>query len=166
MFKAYIKFWKQSFKIEGKSTRADYWWVFLLHLIIKIIFFLINVFLVCLEFFRQSTGELISMTTTEIEELALFISQHPSQAMMISNIILAIFNLLILIPTTTLTGRRLKDAGYPLSLAYPLPAIFLVNIVLQFLNFSSLILLSNICQIYYLIILIFCIREKVGAKEV
>lgn len=38
MFKAYLNYWKQYVDFGGRSTRPDYWWVFLINTIFTIIF--------------------------------------------------------------------------------------------------------------------------------
>ena len=37
MIKAYIDFWKRAFDFSGRSTRPDYWWVYLINVIISTI---------------------------------------------------------------------------------------------------------------------------------
>lgn len=37
MIKAYIDFWKRAFDFRGRSTRPDYWWVYLINVIINTI---------------------------------------------------------------------------------------------------------------------------------
>lgn len=34
MIKAYIDFWKRAFDFRGRSTRPDYWWAYLVNVII------------------------------------------------------------------------------------------------------------------------------------
>lgn len=34
MIKAYIDFWKRAFDFSGRSTRPDYWWAYLVNVII------------------------------------------------------------------------------------------------------------------------------------
>ncbi len=41
MLKAYLKYWKQYVNFGGKSTRPDYWWVFLLNTIMILAFCLL-----------------------------------------------------------------------------------------------------------------------------
>ena len=37
MIKAYIDFWNRAFDFSGRSTRPDYWWVYLINVIISTI---------------------------------------------------------------------------------------------------------------------------------
>lgn len=34
MIKAYIDFWKRAFDFSGRSTRPDFWWAYLVNVII------------------------------------------------------------------------------------------------------------------------------------
>ena len=44
MIKAYIDFWKRAFDFSGRSTRPDFWWAYLVNVII-LLFLLFFVFL-------------------------------------------------------------------------------------------------------------------------
>ena len=37
MIKAYIDFWKRAFDLRGRSTRPDFWWTYLVNVIIMTI---------------------------------------------------------------------------------------------------------------------------------
>lgn len=37
MIKAYIDFWKRAFDFRGRSTRPDFWWTYLVNVIIMTI---------------------------------------------------------------------------------------------------------------------------------
>ena len=51
MIKAYIDFWKRAFDFRGRSTRPDYWWAYLVNVIIITI---LTVFCVLIPFFSLS----------------------------------------------------------------------------------------------------------------
>ena len=44
MIKAYIDFWKRAFDFSGRSNRPDYWWAYLVNVIL-LLFLLFFVFL-------------------------------------------------------------------------------------------------------------------------
>ena len=50
MIKAYIDFWKRAFDFRGRSTRPDYWWAYLVNVIIITI---LTVFCVLIPFFSN-----------------------------------------------------------------------------------------------------------------
>ena len=45
MIKAYIDFWKRAFDFSGRSTRPDFWWAYLVNVIIYYYSLLFFVFL-------------------------------------------------------------------------------------------------------------------------
>lgn len=50
MIKAYIDFWKRAFDFSGRSNRPDYWWAYLVNVIIITI---LTVFCVLIPFFSN-----------------------------------------------------------------------------------------------------------------
>ena len=52
MIKAYIDFWKRAFDFSGRSTRPDYWWAYLVNVIIITI---LTVFCVLIPFLFLSS---------------------------------------------------------------------------------------------------------------
>ena len=50
MIKAYIDFWKRAFDFSGRSTRPDFWWAYLVNVIIITI---LTVFCVLIPFFSN-----------------------------------------------------------------------------------------------------------------
>ena len=50
MIKAYIDFWKRAFDFSGRSTRPEYWWAYLVNVIIITI---LTVFCVLIPFFSN-----------------------------------------------------------------------------------------------------------------
>ncbi|MFS9099252.1 DUF805 domain-containing protein [Streptococcus infantis] len=90
-FKNYAEF-------TGRSTRPDYWWVWLGNLILSIPFWIIYFYTVFLstvmDSVSDSAGEAIFMVLGLVA------------------IIYAVFYLAILVPTLALSVRRLRDAGF------------------------------------------------------
>ena len=98
MIKAYIDFWKRAFDFRGRSTRPDYWWVYLINVIINTI---LVVGFVLIPFFSSvSNDPAILYDSAEIQKMILI---HMSP--------IIIFGLIILIPQLSLQFRRLRDAG-------------------------------------------------------
>ena len=98
MIKAYIDFWKRTFDFSGRSTRPDYWWVYLINVIINTI---LVVGFVLIPFFSSvSNDPAILYDSAEIQKMIL---KYMSPIM--------IFGLIILIPQLSLQFRRLRDAG-------------------------------------------------------
>ena len=92
MIEAYKKFWKGYVDFEGRSTRSDYWFVYLVNVLISFAYFLL----------QAVFGGLAAAT----DSMDLFV---------ISLIFLLIFfayGIATGLPGIALTVRRLRDAGY------------------------------------------------------
>ena len=83
---------------SGRSTRPDYWWVYLINVIISTI--LVVGFVLIPFFSNVSHNPAILNDSTEIQKMIL---KYMSPIM--------IFGLIILIPQLSLQFRRLRDAG-------------------------------------------------------
>lgn len=92
MIEAYKKFWKGYVDFEGRSTRSDYWSVYLVNVLITFAYFLL----------QAVFGGLVAVTES-------------SFLAVISLILLLIFfayGIAAFLPSIALTVRRLRDAGY------------------------------------------------------
>jgi len=92
MIEAYKKFWKGYVDFEGRSTRSDYWFVYLVNVLITFAYFLV----------QAVFGGLAAATDS-------------SFLAVISLILLLIFfayGIAACLPGIALTVRRLRDAGY------------------------------------------------------
>ena len=92
MIEAYKKFWKGYVDFEGRSTRSDYWFVYLVNVLITFAYFLL----------QAVFGGLVAVTES-------------SFLAVISLILLLIFfayGIVAFLPSIALTVRRLRDAGY------------------------------------------------------
>ena len=92
MIEAYRKFWKGYVGFEGRSTRSDYWFVYLVNVLITFAYFLL----------QAVFGGLVAVTES-------------SFLAVISLILLLIFfayGIAAFLPSIALTVRRLRDAGY------------------------------------------------------
>ena len=92
MIEAYKKFWKGYVDFEGRSTRSDYWFVYLVNVLITFSYFLL----------QAVFGGLAAATDS-------------SFLAVISLILLLIFfayGIAACLPGIALTVRRLRDAGY------------------------------------------------------
>ena len=132
MIKAYIDFWKRAFDFRGRSTRPDYWWVYLINVIITTI--LVVGFVLIPFFSNVSQNPAILNDSTEIQKMIL---KHMSPIM--------IFGLIILIPQLALQFRRLRDAGiHP---AWGLLSCIGFVPILNFFSFiGSIVLIVMSCQ--------------------
>ena len=108
MINAYKNFFKNYAEFTGRSTRPDYWWVWLGNLILSIPFWVIYIYTVYLSAVMDSVSDSASEAAFMIFGLVA--------------IIYVVFYLAILVPTIALTVRRLRDAGFtgPLS-SFALP---------------------------------------------
>ena len=99
MINAYKNFFKNYAEFTGRSTRPDYWWVWLGNFILSIPFWIIYFYTVFLSAVMDSVSDSASEATFYgfWVQLSLFY---------------AIFYLAILVPTLALSVRRLRDAGF------------------------------------------------------
>ena len=98
MIDAYKNFFKNYAEFTGRSTRPDFWWVWLGNLILSIPFWIIYFYIVYLSTVMDSVSDSASEATFMVLGLVA--------------IIYAIFYLAILVPTLALSVRRLRDAGF------------------------------------------------------
>ena len=98
MIQAYKNFFKNYAEFTGRSTRPDYWWVWLGNLILSIPFWIIYFYTVFLSAVMDSVSDSASEAAFMIFGLVA--------------IIYVVFYLAILVPTIALTIRRLRDAGF------------------------------------------------------
>ena len=98
MIDAYKNFFKNYAEFTGRSTRPDFWWVWLGNLILSIPFWIIYFYIVYLSTVMDSVSDSASEATFMVLGLVV--------------IIYAIFYLAILVPTLALSVRRLRDAGF------------------------------------------------------
>ena len=92
MIEAYKKFWKGYVDFEGRSTRSDYWFVYLVNVLITFAYFLL----------QAVFGGLAAATDS-------------SFLAVISLILLLIFfayGVAAVLPCIAVAVRRLRDAGY------------------------------------------------------
>ena len=98
MINAYKNFFKNYAEFTGRSTRSDYWWVWLGNFILSIPFWIIYFYTAFLSIVMDSVNNSASEATFMVLGLVV--------------IIYAIFYLAILVPTLALSVRRLRDAGF------------------------------------------------------
>ena len=98
MINAYKNFFKNYAEFTGRSTRPDYWWVWLGNFILSIPFWIIYFYTVFLSAVMDSVDDSVSEATFMVFGLVV--------------IIYAVFFLAILVPTLALSVRRLRDAGF------------------------------------------------------
>jgi len=106
MFAAYKKFWTHYADFSGRSTRSDYWWAFLCHMIIIVPLFII--------IWVSALGSIFSVA----QDAAYGYEPDPSAFLagagfaVIFWFILLIYSLATLVPNMAIIVRRLRDAGY------------------------------------------------------
>ena len=98
MINAYKNFFKNYAEFTGRSTRPDYWWVWLGNFILSIPFWIIYFYTVFLSTVMDSIDDSVSEATFMVLGLVV--------------IIYVVFYLAILVPTLALSVRRLRDAGF------------------------------------------------------
>ena len=92
MIEAYKKFWKGYVDFEGRSTRSDYWFVYLVNVLITFAYFLL----------QAVFGGLAAATDSSFLAVISFIILF----------IFFAFGVAAILPGLAVTVRRLRDAGY------------------------------------------------------
>ncbi|MGO1127465.1 DUF805 domain-containing protein [Streptococcus sp. V728] len=98
MINAYKNFFKNYAEFTGRSTRPDFWWVWLGNLILSIPFWIIYFYVLYL--------------STAMDSVSYSASEAAFMFFGLVAIIYAVFYLAILVPTIALSVRRLRDAGF------------------------------------------------------
>ena len=107
MFSAYKKFWTRYADFSGRSSRSDFWWVFLCHFLLTLPFSLIALF-----------GFLIPLFS-EVYYAGLYDYEPDFSGAMAGAsfaafimFLLAIYGFATIVPNLAITVRRLRDAGF------------------------------------------------------
>ncbi|WP_270622993.1 DUF805 domain-containing protein [Streptococcus sanguinis] len=147
MFAAYKKFWTHYADFSGRSSRSDYWWAFLCHMIIIVPLFII--------IWVSALGSIFSVA----QDAAYGYEPDPSAFLagagfaVIFWFILLIYYLAILVPSMAIIVRRLRDAGYHWaflflaigpSIAILIPILNIIAVLVALPCFIALIVL--LCQ--------------------
>ena len=107
MFSAYKKFWTRYADFSGRSSRSDFWWVFLCHFLLTLPFSLIAFFGFLIPLFSEIYYAGLYDYEPDLSGamagagLAVFIM-----------FLLAIYELATIVPYLAITVRRLRDAGF------------------------------------------------------
>ncbi|MFR8245741.1 MAG: DUF805 domain-containing protein [Streptococcus sp.] len=132
MIKAYIDFWKRAFDFSGRSTRPDYWWVYLINVIISTI--LVVGFVLIPFFSNVSHNPALLNNQTELQKIIFSLCLATNA-----------FSLIELIPQLSLQIRRLRDAGFHPAWVL-LSYIGLIPFLAFFTVIGSIVLLIMSCQ--------------------
>ena len=146
MFAAYKKFWTHYADFSGRSTRSDYWWAFLCHMIIIVPLFII--------IWVSALGSIFSVA----QDAAYGYEPDPSAFLagagfaVIFWFILLIYSLATLVPSMAIIVRRLRDAGYHWaflflaigpSIAILIPVLNIIAVLVALPCFIALIVLLS-----------------------
>jgi uncharacterized membrane protein YhaH (DUF805 family) len=123
MLKAYGKFWKNYVNFTGKASRADYWWVFLVHTIL----FVIASTIFAIIFLRH----FISTPYTDDLGGVLFGFTDVTLYFLIFMFVCGVLGLAIAMPSIALQIRRFNDLGWKWQTS------LLVLLALGLLNFLT-----------------------------
>ncbi|ADA64040.1 Hypothetical protein NCDO2118_0257 [Lactococcus lactis subsp. lactis NCDO 2118] len=129
MLSAYKTFWRQFFDFKNPSSRSDYWWVFLINLIIYILLMTIFLF---------SSGLSVALTADV---------DHFSAITWIALALLFLWGLASIIPMSALAMRRIRDTG----LSPFLWLVFPISLILGEFTQILAMIISVILAIIYLV---------------
>ena len=128
MLTAYQNFWRQSFDFKNRSSRADYWWVFLINIIIYLLLMITFLF---------SSGLSVALTA-DVDNFS---------ALTWFALILLIFGgISSIIPISALAMRRIRDTGLSSFFWLLLPASIILGEFTQLLP----MIISTVLAIVYL----------------
>ncbi|MGT2828137.1 DUF805 domain-containing protein [Streptococcus hillyeri] len=147
MFQAYKKYWLNYANFEGKSSRADFWWVVLCNTLISLPFYLIGFFLFFFNMLSVIASDPVTYEYMSDEEAAAFVLEMFGSTLPIV-VVFVIWGLAILIPNLALEVRRYRDAG--LSWAFIFLNLGAFAFVVPFFGW----LISLGCQIARLVLLV------------
>ena len=123
MFAAYKKFWTHYADFSGRSSRSDYWWVVLCHVIVTAPLIII--------FWVSAVGSILSAA----QDTTYGYEPDPSAFLagagfaVIFWFILLIYYLAILVPSMAIIVRRLRDAGYHWAFLFLYVGPFLLSFI-------------------------------------
>lgn len=110
MIAAYKKFWKQYSDFKGRSSRSDYWWVYLCQFLITLPFVailsanLMSAFISAVQLAESgATDEVVGME---------ILSAMFAPGNIFVWIVLVVYSLATFVPGLALTVRRLRDGGF------------------------------------------------------
>ena len=129
MLRTYKKFWRRYFDFKGRSRRSDYWWVFLINIII---------YLVLATIFLLSSGLSVALNA-DVDNF--------SALTWIALILLIVWGLTSIIPLSALAMRRIRDTGLSPFLWLVFPASLILG---EFTQVWAMII-STVLAIVYLI---------------
>lgn len=165
MIKAYIKFWKKAGDFKSYSSRSDYWWVFLTNFIIYLILSILSL-IVMLPKIAEVLSHQEGSSQQELTKQITRLSTNPSGAVLVITIISVLIGLAILVPSISLTARRLRDARFPWWIAIVFGVTSVCGILSLFIHNGILQSLSFLFIIIRLVIYIFClIPTRYGKDE-
>lgn len=156
MLKAYKKYWKKAFQIQGYSNRPDYWWVFLVNAIIFAILRIASMF-ASLPAMAKIVKESGNLSQSQIVAKSHDLLGHPSGAVITISVIIFIVGLLILVPNVSLIARRLRDAGMPWWIAILFGISALYSLLANVMSFKALVPLGLIFSLITLVTYVLCL---------
>ena len=124
MFAAYKKFWTHYADFSGRSSRSDYWWAFLCHMIIIVPLFII--------FWASAFGSILSAA---VQDSTYGYESDPSAILagagfaVIFIFILILYALATFVPNLAIIVRRLRDAGYHWAFLFLYVGPFLLSFI-------------------------------------
>lgn len=124
MFAAYKKFWTHYADFSSRSSRSDYWWVVLCHVIVTAPLFII--------FWASAFGSILSAA---VQDSTYGYEPDPSAIFagagfaVIFIFILILYALATFVPNLAIIVRRLRDAGYHWAFLFLYVGPFLLSFV-------------------------------------
>ena len=107
MIKAYIAFWKRAFDFKGRSSRPEFWWPFLVNILIGFLYGLLVIAPII--FVTISNSHVNMADSVAFQE---FITNTTRSVLSQYMWPVTVFQIVTLIPNISLQLRRLRDAGF------------------------------------------------------
>ena len=97
MIQAYKKYWKKAGDYKTYASRSDYWWVFLVNVIIFAVLNMIHFFMMIPQA-AKILNQASTLSQAELQKRILDLSFNPTGSTLIIVILIALVGLIILLP--------------------------------------------------------------------
>lgn len=165
MIQAYKKYWKKAGDYKTYASRSDYWWVFLVNVIIFAVLNMIHFFMMIPQA-AKILNQASTLSQAELQKRILDLSFNPTGSTLIIVILIALVGLIILLPNISLTARRLLDAGLPRWFALLFGVSALYGIVVRFIQIDFLSNYGLLFNLITLVVYVLCLfPSKYGKDE-
>lgn len=139
MWTAYKNYWINTFKYRARSTRADFWWVVLMNVIIYAILGILMAIGISGTSYSAIIGNQFSWVTSQMSWWMAFVIW-----------VTVLYCIATILPNISLAVRRVRDAGLT---GWSVLAFWLLEIIFSSSNGAVMTALDTVLGILFLVIL-------------